>query len=334
MVAYIRTDWGRLQNIGMLGRAELISEINVITADGKPLTTHSLADGFLVGWTPDGRALICYRDWSYRLVTLGGESRVVGRLPGPDDMPKLATSTPWNFKTLNPTERVFYLPGREIFGWAEPDANLETGTDSRTLIDTQKGLIGQHSGWLGGAVVPSPDGKYLAIFNPAFQQDLWVYDTQSTKWFDLGPLTIYPDREWDYIKAAWSPWFPDSSHLVYISGGDLVISAPDGGARRATPINGEAGLPAASPDGEFVAYVTFEARPRKVRPDLKFWGGTVIWILPVASLAEPIAITEKNLDTTYDLRWLDNDSVVFDRVEDEPFPEHARLWKASVPTTK
>ena len=334
LIAYVSTGWGRLQNEITLGRAELVSEVNVMTADGKPLTTHSLADAFLAGWTPDGKALICYRDWSYRLVTLSGASRLDGRLPGPDDMPKLATSTPWVFKTLNPTERVFYLASFETFGWIEPSADLKTDTDSNTLIETQKGVVAQHPGWLGDTVVPSPDGRYLAIFDPVFQEDLWVYDTESTKWFDLGPVTVYPDREWDYMKPAWNPWFPDSSHLVYISGSHLVVSEPDGVARREIRIDDPAGLPAASPDGKFIAYVTFESRPRKARPDLKFWGATVIWVLPGASMTNPIAVTSKNSDTTYDLRWLDNNSVVFDRLEDEPFPQHARLWKASVAATK
>jgi hypothetical protein len=177
MIAYVRTGWGRLQSVSMLGRAELISEVNVMTADGNPLTPHSLGDAFLAGWTSDGKALICYRDWSYRLVTLSGDSRLQGRLPGPDDMRKLAMSTPWTFKALWPTERVFYLPSLGIFGWSEPDANLENDTGSATLIETQKGLIARHAGWLGEAIVPSPDGRYLAIFNPTFQQDLWVYDT-------------------------------------------------------------------------------------------------------------------------------------------------------------
>jgi hypothetical protein len=36
-------------------------------------------------------------------------------------------------------------------------------------------------------------------------------DMQLLRWFDLGPVTVYPDEDWDYIKATWNPWFEDSS---------------------------------------------------------------------------------------------------------------------------
>jgi hypothetical protein len=42
-------------------------------------------------------------------------------------------------------------------------------------------------------------------------------------------------------------------------------------------------------------------------------------------------VTLKNPDEVYDLKWLSNDTLVFDRVADEVFYRHARIWKAAVP---
>jgi hypothetical protein len=157
-----------------------------------------------------------------------------------------------------------------------------------------------------------------------------VYDKQLSSWSDLGALTIHPDSDWDYIKPSWNPWFSDSSHLAYVSNSILVISEPDGKTKRIFHISGQGGLASPSPDGRSVAYLTFESRPRTARPDLTFWGSTIIWILPFASGGAASAITEKNQATTYDLRWLDNSGLVFDRLEDRLFPDSARIWKVSV----
>jgi hypothetical protein len=330
LIAYVRTGWGRQGGSGGMGRSNLVSEVMIITDDGRPITASPLTDTFLAGWTDDGTKLICYRDWGYSLVTLSGEASLQGTLQGLDEAPKIPSSTAGVYKVVWPTERVFYLSSLRAFGWSRADADLNTDTESNTVIETQNAKIAQHAGWLGEDVVPSPDGRYLAVFDEEWQKDLWVYDMHSMRWFDLGPLTIYPNQEWGYMKATWDPWFSDSSHLAYLSGSSLIISKPDGTARRSIRIDGEAGLPTPSPDGKFVAYMTFDPRPMKLRPDLKFWGGTIIWILPLEAGAKPIEATEKNSDTTYDIRWLGNSAIVFDRFEDEAFPQHTRIWKVSI----
>jgi len=306
MIAYVRTGWGRPGGSGGFGRSNLISEVVVIADDGKPITTAPLTDTFLAGWTPDGRALICYRDWKYALITLHGMRSLQGQLRRPENVPA--------------TERVFYLSGFGAIAWSR------VGEASKTVIETRHHIIAEHAGWLGDVVVPSPDGRYLAIFGE-WRKQLWVYDIQLSRWFDLGPLIVHPDSEWDYMKATWNPWFADSSHLAYFSGSNLVISEPDGIAKRTIPIDGHAGLATPSPDGKSVAYLTFDPRPMNGRPDLQFWGGTIVWVFPLVTGGKPSAITKKNLATTYDLRWLGNGALIFDRLEDEVFPTHARVWK-------
>jgi hypothetical protein len=66
------------------------------------------------------------------------------------------------------------------------------------------------------------------------------------------------------------------------------------------------------------------------RPDLSFWGNSTIWVVSPVPGARPRAVTRKNPDETYDLRWLNNETLVFDRIADESFYPHARLWKACV----
>jgi WD40-like Beta Propeller Repeat len=96
-------------------------------------------------------------------------------------------------------------------------------------------------------------------------------------------------------------------------------------------VPGTIGLPTVSPDGKQIAYVTFEPRPMKDRPDLQFWGSTTIFVVPVSGATPPQPVTSKNDDEVLDLKWLNNDTILFDRVADEPFYHHARIWKATVP---
>ena len=59
-------------------------------------------------------------------------------------------------------------------------------------------------------------------------------------------------------------------------------------------VKSPAGLAVPSPHGKRVAYVTFTPRPMKLRADLKFWGGKVIWTLPADGKDKPVQITLPN----------------------------------------
>jgi hypothetical protein len=160
-----------------------------------------------------------------------------------------------------------------------------------------------------------------------------VFHIDLKKWADLGEAYIHPDRDWDYIKPSWNPWFTDSSRLTYFTHDHsiLSISTPDGKQRKDIQIIGTAGLAAPSPDGRSIAYVTFEPRPQKERADLKFWGGTTVWVVSLIGKPEPRPVTPKSLDETYDLRWLGDHTLVFDRMADVVFYKQSRIWKADVP---
>jgi len=80
MVAYVCTGrWGK--GTGGFGRSNLKSIVKVMSADGLLITEDGLAETFLAGWTRDGRALVCYRDWRYSLVSLDGRVLLEGEIP-------------------------------------------------------------------------------------------------------------------------------------------------------------------------------------------------------------------------------------------------------------
>jgi hypothetical protein len=47
------------------------------------------------------------------------------------------------------------------------------------------------------------------------------------------------------------------------------------------------------PDGKSIAYITFEPRPKQVRPDLQFWGGTTIMVVPTSGESKPAQLLSK-----------------------------------------
>jgi Tol biopolymer transport system component len=311
-IAYVRTGWGRPGGSGGFGRSNLVSEVAIMDVGGNLAAKNPVAEAFLSGWTPDSTSLACYRDGEYSLVSMNGKRPSKARLPG-------ATN-------VIGTERVSYLPRSGLMVWSRQDG-------FHTVLETPNGVLAQHDGWHGAVIAPSPDGKYVAIAGSWPQSHLWVYDIDLKKWADLGEADIHPDRDWDYIKPSWNPWFADSSRLAYFTHdhSTLSISTPDGKQRKDIQINGTAGIASPSPDGKFIACVTFESRPQKVRPDLQFWGGTRVWIISLGGKIEPRPVTQKSVDETYDLRWLDDHTLLFDRVADVVFYKQSRIWKADVP---
>jgi hypothetical protein len=309
-IAYVRIGWNR--ESGGFGRSSLVSEVAIIDANGKVLVKNPIANGFLSGWTPDSRDVVRYRDGEYSLASMAGKLTSKGRLPG-------ATN-------VIGTERVSY--------WSRSGVMIWSGQDGfHTALETPKGVLTEDDGWHGSVIAPSPDGRFVAVAGDWPRSDLWVYDTILKKWKGLGEVDIHPARDWDYIKPSWNPWFADSSRLAYFTcnGSALSIRTPDGKQRTDIQVGGTAGLAAPSPDRRTVAYVTFESRPRKIRPDLQFWGGTRIWLVSLSGKPEPHPVTQKSLDETYDLRWLDDYTVVFDRVAEGVFYERARIWRTRVP---
>ena len=202
LIAYVGAGWNRERGSGGFGRSNirsggsgrsnLRSEVMVMNADGTLLTREPLVDAFLSGWTPDGKYLICFRDWRYFLVSVDGEIVTRGQIPDTAD-------------PINRSERVSYLSSIDSPIWIQHDS-------PETVIQTPRGKIVRGRADLGELIIPSPDERYIA-FTSAPNGILSVYDRRDNSWSELGAITIHPDSAWDYIKPSWNPWFSDSSHL-------------------------------------------------------------------------------------------------------------------------
>src|SRR5271169_5943954 len=142
-IAYVRTGWGRPVGNGGFGRSNLVSEVAVTDARVNLAPKGDVADAFLSGWTADAADLVCYRDGEYALVSMTGKRSGEGRLPGPGSFSA-------------GTERVSYLSQSGMMIWSRQDAPYHT------VLETPKGVIAQHGGWLGELIAPSPNGRYLA----------------------------------------------------------------------------------------------------------------------------------------------------------------------------
>jgi len=311
-IAYVRTGWGE-KVFSSFGRSSLVSDVKIIDLADAASSPRTIAKGyFTAGWTPDSVDIVCYRDWNYSLVSIDGKQIHKGRIPNNPARADLASE------------------------WAGYSAFLGTFVWSR-VIDSSHGALEMPGRTVAkgkpiwnGRVIPSPNGRYLAVFGGNTTTELRIYDLQLQLWTDLGGITIHPDTNWSYIQPDWNPWFADSSRLVFLKNTALEIATPDGTHRTEITIEGSAGLPTPSPDGQSIAYVTFDPRPQQGRPDLQFWGGTTILVVAALPGSPPRTVSLKNSDEVYDLKWLNNNALVFDRVADEPFYKHARIWRAAV----
>jgi hypothetical protein len=180
--------------------------------------------------------------------------------------------------------------------------------------------------WDGETLIPSPDERYLAIVG----RHLWIFDITSRGLVDFGQIQIHSSEQWDYIKSSWDPWFRDSSLVTFSTGRAIYVASPDGAIRERIAENVPASLPVPSPDGQSIAYVTFTPRPIKMRADLSFFGDATVWVIRRGQ-EKSVRVTGHTDDTTLGLRWLNSETVIFDRISDEPFYRHARIWTAPVP---
>jgi Tol biopolymer transport system component len=310
-IAFVRTGWGE-KAFSSFGRSSLVSDVKIMNAAGTAAPRTLAKDFFLSGWTPDSTRLVCYRDWNYALVSAEGKRTKMGRIPNDP-------------KSERPSEWVAYSPSFESLVWSRPINKSQRAIET----PTQK-IVNEDSFW-EERIIPSPDGRYLALLRQYPQSNLRVYDLRLQTWTDLGTITVHPDKDWWYIEPDWNPWFADGSRLVFLRDSTLVIATPGSSEKTEIKIEGSAGLPVPSPDGKSIAYVTFEARPMKARLDLQYWGGTTIMVVAASGESKPRKITLKNPDEVYDLKWLTNDLLVFDRIADEVFYLHARIWKVAVP---
>jgi hypothetical protein len=199
------------------------------------------------------------------------------------------------------------------------------------LISTRGELSPHHhEKFLGEWLAPSADERYPAVGPRRLERSLNLHDIREKIWTDLGTAVIHPADGWDWMEPSWSPWFADSSQLAFFTPEGLIVSSPDGKQKRVVVRTQEpAGLAVPSPDGRAIAYATFASRPRTSGGgNTPIWNCTGIWVVGLGGSSQPRRLTGQTPSLTYDLRWLDNGHLVFDRIE-EGFPPRARIWKVA-----
>lgn len=307
-IVAVRTGWHRPGGSGGLGRSNLRSDLIILDRTGRTLS-ESLADSFVADWKQDG--IVSFRDWSYALISEDGSIRQQGRVCPPEI-------------AVSPTcvERVAYISTIGSFVWVR-----QVWGDSALV--TPRGELSPHhrEKYLGEWLVPSPDERYIAAGDGHLGSSLSIYDSRAKVWFDLGAVIMHPDRSWNWMEPSWSPWFADSSKLAYFTTEGLIVSSSDGSRKRVVLRTQEpAGLAVPSPDGRAIAYATFASRPRPSGPGYNpIWNCTGIWMVGLEEPGRPRRLTGPTPSLTYALRWLDNQHLVFDRVE-QGIPPKAQLW--------
>jgi len=194
----------------------------VMASDGRILTQTPLADSFLAGWSPDGKNLICYRSAQAFLISIDSiKSRQV-------QIPTSHFITP---------ERVAYMAGIDALVWIQngfSDSTDPPHSHTASIKSAEKEIAKTNS-HVGDMLVSSPNGRYIAAIDISnwCEKTLWVYDTQTDSWANLGKANVHPganysNNGWDWMGSTWDPWFRDSSRLAFVSDRSIVVSSPDG----------------------------------------------------------------------------------------------------------
>jgi hypothetical protein len=198
-------------------------------------------------------------------------------------------------------------------------AQRPTADEQKRTMDAVRDIAIHYSSKLPDFIIaagPGPLGKSLTI-----------YDSREKVWHDLGAVVIHPDVDWTWMEPSWKPWFADGSRLVFFTSDGLIVSTPDGKQSRVLLRTQEpAGLAVPSPDGRAIADATFTSAPRPSgRGSAPTFYTTGIWIVEVEGKSQPRRLTGPTVSSTYDLRWLDNQHLVSDRIEQLRLPK-AQLW--------
>ena len=163
--------------------------------------------------------------------------------------------------------------------------------------------------------------------------NLSIYDSQKKAWVTLEDAILHPSDGWYWMNPSWSPWFPNSSQLAFFTAEGLIVSSSDLKQKRVVLRTQEpTGLAVPSPDGRAIAYATFASTPSPNGPgNAPTWNCTGIWVIDLTSTKGPRRLTEPHPALTYDLRWIDNQTLIFDRIVNG-IPPKAQIW--TVPVTR
>ena len=295
-IVAVRTGWGT-GIIAGLGRSNLVSDLVVLDRTGRLLSPRPLGVGFVAHW--GGAGIISFRDWSYALLSPEGSVLQQGHVCAG---PSVRVPTP------KCAERVAYLTTSQTFVSVSQVYGNEALVTSRGDFSPH-----HHQGSLGDLLAPSPDERYVAVGPDRPKRLLSVYNVQEKSWVDLGGIVVSPDLGWRDMGPSWDPWFADSSRLAFFTEEGLIVSSPDGRQKHVVVRTSEpAGLAVPSPDGRLIAYATFASRSQtNSLGNSPIWNCTGIWVVGTEAPAEPVRLTGPAPESTFDLRWLDNEHLIF-----------------------
>ena len=343
-VAYVETGWGRPGGTGGTGRSNLLSITHVVRSNGT--SDRVLSDMFLAGWMSDSRRVGTARDAFAAIVNRNGKPVVEfgDRLDKPDTaggiggevwptgdmrhqlgvrMPRSKTFQPGKGReamfSFDYGEDAAFSPDGKWFGprrvdnqwqFVDPDGNKREmkAPDRETL-------------W-GSQAVWSPDGTRLVVVpvqpSGSFGRDKVIEPAKAFVIDFSGPTTaavidvdqVWSMGGWSYRKGRWNPWSRDGRRLAFIRNGQVWILDSDGNATLSTFDASHKVFPTFSPDGTKIAYITWQFDNREHYTRL---GPTDIWVIDIKT-GLAARVTRADSGRIEGLDWLDNDTIIFDRL--------------------
>ncbi|HEU4387515.1 MAG TPA: hypothetical protein VFV34_06940, partial [Blastocatellia bacterium] len=343
-IAYVETGWGRPGGSGGMGRSNLLSITHVARSDG--YSDKVVSDMFFVGWMSDSRRVASARDGFAAIVDLNGKvvsefgellEKPYGRSGlgvWPNDVRnQLGVEMPHTkiFRNRDQSDKRFFE-----FDYGEDAAFSPDGTwfgprrvnKEWQFVDseghTKELKQPEEFSFWGVRAVWSPDGSHIVVLptEPSGQggpsgaiepRKAFVIDFIG-QWVKAVIDVDQVPRigNWDYRKGRWYPWSRDGKGLTFIRRGQVWTSDPDGGnARQVTFDSFNKVFPTFSPDGARIAYITWQFDQRDGYTQL---GPTDIWVVDcktglAARVTHPDPARIESLD------WLDNNTLIYDRLE-------------------
>jgi hypothetical protein len=320
-VAYLTWEAGRNGMAGM-GRASMESITRVARIDGS--ADRAVSDMFFAGWMSDSRRVGSARDGFAAIVDLDGRAtaefgRAVEMRSNGDRMPhtrSLLDANQNDALDVDPGEDAAFSPDGQWFGPRNVDGKWQ-------FIDTAGRVItlpatGPVDSWRASW---SPDGTWVFVFPvesdsrsavlPGFAAMIRFRADSTEKLEATIALDSVPDvAEWGFRKGRWSPWSKDGRKITFVKQGQVWISRPDGSESRQLTFDSSNKLfPTFSPDGQRVAYITWQFDNRESYTRL---GPTDIWVVDTGSTIAA-RVTRADSGRIQGLDWINAQTLIHDR---------------------
>jgi HEAT repeat protein len=335
-VAYVETGRNRFGGSGGMGRSNMLSLTHIVGVDGRK--DRVVSDKFLVSWLANSKAVCSTRDGYAAVTNLNG--KILAEFGEPEKEPfrppgdwrpttkristhnlllGVGSGTMPHSKRLPDGELGYsgegaaFSPDGKWFGpFREGKDTVFLGANGarrKTDLSTTYGIKGARATW-------SPCGRHVLLMN-IYSSPARVVNARTGASRTLANVDqIRFLSGWDYRKCRWDPWAPDGSRFACVRRGEVWILEPDGKKGRQLTFDGtRKAFPTFSPDGRRVAYLTWypDVRDAYVRS-----GPSDLWVVDVET-ALAVRATARGKGQIYCLDWLNEHTLVFDRVSPGPF---------------